>query len=267
VISNETTGDFTVTANLSGQTGTEIAQDSKGVVYSDASDIRNAVTITVPESAVPIGAVSDYAGLTAPTGWLLAYGQAVSRTTYSGLYGVIGTTYGVGDGVTTFNLPDLRGRVVAGQDDMGGTSANRLIDAGSQSLNGDTMADTGGEEVHTMTSAELVAHTHDAGSYAVGAHTHSAGSYAVGTTITNGTTVVTAIGTNSGEADATNEEVFLKGVSPTTKTLSLASGTVSGTSGSTQPSFSGTSSSTGSTTPFNVVQPTIILNKIIYAGV
>ena len=105
------------------------------------------------------GMVMPYAGSAgAPTGWLLCYGQEVSRTTYADLYTAIGITYGVGDGSTTFTLPDLRGRVVAGQDDMGGASANRLTSA----LNGDTLGATGGAEDVTLTSAQsgLPAHTH-----------------------------------------------------------------------------------------------------------
>lgn len=72
------------------------------------------------------GIVQQYAGSSAPVGWLLCYGQAVSRATYAGLFQVIGTAFGAGDGSTTFNLPDLRGRVVAGADNMGGTAAGRL---------------------------------------------------------------------------------------------------------------------------------------------
>ena len=74
----------------------------------------------------PTGCVFAFAGSSAPMGWLLCYGQAVSRTTYASLFSVIGTTYGVGDGSTTFNLPDLRGRSVAGKDDMGGSAASVL---------------------------------------------------------------------------------------------------------------------------------------------
>lgn len=62
----------------------------------------------------PTGAVSAFAGSSAPSGWLLCDGSAISRTTYSDLFGVIGTTYGVGDGTTTFNIPDLRGIFVRG---------------------------------------------------------------------------------------------------------------------------------------------------------
>ena len=102
------------------------------------------------------GMLMPYAGATAPTGWLLCYGQAISRTTYADLFAVVGTTYGNGDGSTTFNLPDLRGRVVAGKDDMGGSSANRLTSA----LNGDSLGASGGDEEHTLTTAQMPSHTH-----------------------------------------------------------------------------------------------------------
>lgn len=102
------------------------------------------------------GMLMPYAGSSAPTGWLLCYGQAISRTTYSDLYAVVGTTYGAGDGATTFNLPDLRGRVVAGKDDMGGVSANRL----TSPLNGDVLGGAAGSQSHTLTTAQLPAHTH-----------------------------------------------------------------------------------------------------------
>jgi len=105
------------------------------------------------------GMVIPFAGSSAPTGFLLCGGQAVSRSTYATLFGIIGTTYGVGDGSSTFNLPDLQGRVVAGKDDMSGSSANRLTDQ-TGGLNGDTLGDTGGSETHTLTTAQLPAHSH-----------------------------------------------------------------------------------------------------------
>ena len=75
------------------------------------------------------GEIKPFAGATVPKGYLLCFGQAISRTAYAGLFAVLGTTYGAGDGSTTFNLPDLRGLVVAGKDDMGGSTANRLSSA------------------------------------------------------------------------------------------------------------------------------------------
>jgi len=77
------------------------------------------------EFIVP-GLILPFGGSVSPDGWLLCHGQAVSRSAYPGLFDVIGTTFGAGDGSTTFNTPDLRGRAVAGKDNMGGTAANRL---------------------------------------------------------------------------------------------------------------------------------------------
>jgi len=73
-------------------------------------DEQNIAT-SLAQKLVPVGSVMPFAGATAPTGWLLCDGSAVSRTTYAQLFQVIGTTYGAGDGATTFNLPDMRGRV------------------------------------------------------------------------------------------------------------------------------------------------------------
>jgi microcystin-dependent protein len=111
-------------------------------------------------AALPAGAMMPYAGTSAPTDWLFCYGQSLSTSTYADLFAAIGYTYG-GSGAS-FNVPDLRGRVIAGQDDMGGTSANRLTNQ-SGGLNGDTLGATGGSETHTLTEAQLPSHTHSMG--------------------------------------------------------------------------------------------------------
>lgn len=79
---------------------------------------------------IPSGAVLYFAGQTAPSGWLKANGAAVSRSTYAALFAAIGTTYGTGDGRSTFNLPDLRGEFVRGWDDGRGVDSGRTF--GSQ---------------------------------------------------------------------------------------------------------------------------------------
>lgn len=114
------------------------------------------------DTICPLGTVLDFAGATAPSGWDFCYGQAISRTTYAALFAVLGTVYGVGNGTTTFNLPDLRGRVIAGQDDMGGSSANRLTNPGTTSggIDGDVLGGTGGEQAHVQAATELATHTH-----------------------------------------------------------------------------------------------------------
>lgn len=86
----------------------------------------SAVAAAAIAAALPAGIMVPYGAGAAPAGWLLCNGQAVSRTGNAALFAAIGTTFGVGDGSTTFNVPDMRGRVVAGEDDMGGTPANVL---------------------------------------------------------------------------------------------------------------------------------------------
>jgi microcystin-dependent protein len=97
---------------------------------------------------VPTGVVVPYAGTSAPAGYLLCFGQAISRTTFAALFAVCSTTYGAGDGSTTFNVPDLRGIVVAGKDDMGGSAAGRLT-ATTMSPNATTLGAVGGSQTVT----------------------------------------------------------------------------------------------------------------------
>ena len=92
------------------------------------------------------GGIVAFGAASAPSGFLLCDGTAVSRTTYAALFAVISTTFGVGDGSTTFNLPNLKGRMIVGLD--------------SAQTEFDTMAETGGAKTATLTTTELPAHTH-----------------------------------------------------------------------------------------------------------
>jgi microcystin-dependent protein len=112
-----------------------------------------------PVGAIPAGTVVAYAGSTAPAGWLLCFGQAVSRSDYASLFAAIGTTYGSGNGSTTFTLPDMRGRVAAGKDDMGGTAASRLTSTTITS-GATTLGNSGGGQTHTLSTTEMPSHTH-----------------------------------------------------------------------------------------------------------
>lgn len=101
---------------------------------------------TTINTNTPVGCINLYAGSTAPTGWLICDGSAVSRTTYANLFSVIGTTYGTGDGSTTFNLPNLKGKVPVGLN--------------SSDTDFDTLGETGGEKTHTLTVDEMPSHKH-----------------------------------------------------------------------------------------------------------
>ena len=96
----------------------------------------------------PSGTIKLYAGASAPTGYLLCDGSAVSRSTYADLFAVLSTTYGAGDGSTTFNVPDFRRRVPVG---AGGTGTATL---------GNALGNTGGSETHALTEAQLPSHKH-----------------------------------------------------------------------------------------------------------
>lgn len=117
---------------------------------------------------IPLGAGLDYWLSTAPnSSFAFPIGQAISRTTYATLFAQMGTTYGSGDGSTTFNLPDKRGRVSAGFDN--GNATGRLNTGG---MNAASLGSAGGEQTHTLTAAELAAHTHSSSIIDPG-HSHS----------------------------------------------------------------------------------------------
>jgi microcystin-dependent protein len=93
---------------------------------------------------IPLGAMLPYTGSTAPnTAFVLPFGQAISRTTYATYFSLVNTTFGTGDGSTTFNVIDMRGRLPIGQDNMGGSAASRVTTAGS-SIDGTTIGANGG---------------------------------------------------------------------------------------------------------------------------
>lgn len=127
---------------------------------------ENGVEYTPQEQIMPTGAILPYGGSIAPSGWLVCDGSAVSRSIYANLFVAFGTTYGSGDGSTTFNLPDLRGRMMIGAGTGPGLTTKNLGDAS-------------GAETHQLTESEIPIHSHEV-SYSgttnsAGAHMHGFG--------------------------------------------------------------------------------------------
>jgi microcystin-dependent protein len=121
---------------------------------------------------IPLGGLLPFIGAAAPnSAFVFPFGQAISRTTYSTLFSLIGTAFGAGDGSTTFNVIDLRGRAIFGVDNMGGSAAGRISVAGGN-FDGTLRGGTGGTENYTLSATQIPAHTHTASVIDPG-HTHS----------------------------------------------------------------------------------------------
>ena len=107
-------------------------QTNGGVLYLKTTGVTlntgwlDLATASGATAALPPGTLTQFAGTNAPTGWLICDGSAISRSTYATLFAVIATTYGAGDGSTTFNLPDLRGRVAVGLSSGGASNVATL---------------------------------------------------------------------------------------------------------------------------------------------
>jgi len=188
----------------------------------------------------PVGTIVPYAGtdLSTPAGWLFCAGQAVSQTTYAALFAVISTTYNTGgEGAGEFRIPDLRGRVAAGKDNMLGTAASRLT-AGVSGITGTTLGAAGGSQAlaahtHTgTTGTESTTHTHGVNQTSLGETSgmyHRTGNFTFGSGDTGG----------AGGAGSNLKTVQSNGQS-VTHTHSFTSNThnlSAGNSGNTQPTL------------------------------
>ena len=136
---NKTTKPLEVYAQSSAPT----PASGKNMLWVDSSAAVNKYI----KDGIPIGTISAYGSITPPDGWLICDGSAVSRTTYSKLFAVIGTYYGAGNGSTTFNLPNLKGSIPVGYD--------------SSQTEFNAIGKSGGEKTHKLTTAEMPTHSHD----------------------------------------------------------------------------------------------------------
>lgn len=198
-------------------------------------------TAQVEVVGVPSGTVLDFAGSTLPAGYLLCSGQAVSRTTYSRLFAVIGSTWGNGDGSTTFNVPDLRGRATFGKDNMGGSTAGRITVAGGN-FDGTVLGNTGGSQGTTLVQANLP-------------------------NVTFTVSIASGQGSHAHAAANTNTPQVFSGTSATFQAGASASAPVNmstiTTGTATLPAMTGTAASGGTGTAAASLSPGAIVNKII----
>ena len=210
----------------------------------------------IDENKVLIGSITAYAGQTAPEGYMICDGSTLNKADYPELFDVIGTVYG-GDGVTTFNLPDLRTRVISG-------FMNDDEDFG-------TLGKTGGEKTHALSTREMPSHTH---TFKGTAHSHTftgtAHSHSINSNYANYSTFIYApnsLGTDSGSDQSGSGRQypymgsgnFVDGSTNHSHTCNSA--TAGGTISST--TATGTIGNTGHGFSHNNLQPYITLNYII----
>ena len=220
---------------------------------------------------VPAGIVSAFAGVTAPSGWLMCYGQAVSRTDYSALFTALSTTYGSGDGSTTFNIPDMRGRAIAGVDNMGGTAASRLTSTVLSASN--TLGATGGTQTHILTTAELASHNHtqnshnhtqDSHNHTQSSHNHNQNAHDHNVNLYEGTQAVQG-GTGDLYYSRRGDLTFQPTTSTVTTATNQATTATNTATTATNQATTAVNNAAGSGSAHLNTQPTLVLNYIIRA--
>lgn len=133
--------------------GIILSGTTNDILVNGVSVVTEAEVNILVASAVPAGTIITFAAATAPTWYLKANGALLSRTTYAALFASIGTTFGIGDGSTTFALPDLRGYFPRGWDDGRGIDTSRVF--------GSVQQDVYGSHTHTGSTNSTGAHTHN----------------------------------------------------------------------------------------------------------
>ncbi len=205
----------------------------------------------------PPGTILVYAGSSEPQGYKFCNGQSLDKNQYLNLFAVIGTTYG-GDGNPMFNLPDLKGRVPAGKDDMGGTSASNLLTSGGSGINGLQLGAFGGAQAQTSNVT-----VSQQPSFTVDAHTHGLNSGSGWALIHADTIAGINYKENGGTASWTSS-IGTGAGSRSSYTTSQSRGTaLGGTTDAAGASTTRTTNTLLNNGSISVVQPTIVLNYII----
>lgn len=219
-VRNATTGGQSILVKTSGGTGVTLANGFTQLMYCDGTNVVLAsipinssngnvavggdlvVTGSITSGGTglfPSGAIIEYGGISAPAGWLICDGSPVSRSTYAALFAVIGTAYGSGDGSTTFNLPDRRGRFGVGVDGTYTRGSTGGVASATTSSNG-THNHTGATGSTTLTTAQIPSHSHTGTTDVAGSHSHT------GSTDTQGNHNHTIPYYNSGSTGGANLE-------------------------------------------------------------
>ena len=254
-VANGGTGATTLTANnviLGNGTSapTFVAPSTSGNLLTSNGTTWQSST-PAAAATVATGIVEMYAGATAPTGYLLCDGAAVSRSTYSALFAITSTTYGAGNGSTTFNVPNLSGRMVMGAGTGTGLNASGTGAPSGTAQTARTRGQWLGEETHLLTTAELASHTHantvSGGntSTAGGSHTHGSG--VTGFWVYNSAAAATIAGGSTYNASA--------GGSPNTASTNIDH------SHTFTPSINNVAAGSGSR--HDTIPPVVVLNYII----
>lgn len=203
---------------------------SSGAIAAIAAQVETLIS----PSGVPAGVITQFAGSTAPSGWLICDGQSVSTTTYASLFAAINYTYGGSGG--SFTLPNLKGRVPVGRDSAQGEF--------------DNLGETGGAKTHALTISELAQHNHNPGTLGTVSETH----------------------THSHDGGGGIPGIMLRSsLSTGNPTVYVGQGTQEigfGTTsfgGGHDHAIDGATANQGSSSPHNNLQPYIVVNYIIKA--
>lgn len=208
----------------------------RGVNMADGVSPTDAATVgQIQSGSYPVGGGMDWFGEAPPPLFMWRDGRELSRTDYAELFAVIGTRYGAGNGSTTFNIPDSRGRADIGRDDMGGIAANRVTTAGS-GIDGKALGASGGAQGVALSQGQMPAHNHSGSTNSAGNHSHAA-------LIGNGFEGASAYMDTGGQVSFGFQFGYIEGNGDHTHTI--------------------TTNNTGNGESHNNMQPVLVCNKII----